>query len=108
MKVHIVTPDPRGEGIIDRLARILAEQTGWTLSQKPQAGVNLNYSSLYIDYAQRFTDWKATPWAAYFSHFEVGTHYKEFWWETAAQGVRIKTITAKRYAAGLQGNIIHV
>jgi hypothetical protein len=97
MKINIVWVDPGGDKIIDRLGRLLAERTGWTLSDRPSPGADLNYSLLYVDLAQRFSDWRKTPWVAYFSHYEVGTRYKEYWWDLATPLTIAQTITAKQY-----------
>src|SRR5512139_964299 len=92
--------------ILYRLAMILAERNDWPISEHPRGGYDLNYDITYIDYAQRFTDWRQTPWAAYFSHYEEGTSYKEYWWNTANDGMRIKTVTADQYGAILSGKVI--
>ena len=84
MKVNIVCPDMPKDSILYRLADTLSRETGWPINDKPKPNFDLNYAITYIDYAQRFTDWRSTPWAAYFSHYETGTSYKEFWWKTAA------------------------
>lgn len=103
--VNIVWPDPTGERILDRLARTLANGTGWGISPQPRHDVDINYFMVYIDYAQRFSDWRHTTIAAYFSHYEPGTPYKKYWWELAAPLVDIKTCTAKQYAALLTGEV---
>src|SRR3990167_3123458 len=108
MKVHLVYNDPNGERILERLARILVDGTDWTLSERPREDVDLNYSICYIDFAQRFTDWRRRKWAAYFSHFEPDTPYKRFWWETAEPLINIKTVTASQYGEILKGNIVKV
>lgn len=108
MNVHIVWITPMGDRIIDRLARMLAEQTGWSLSDRPREGADINYSMLYADFAQRFTDWRRTRWAAYFSHYEADTPYKRFWWESADPLVEIKTVSAAQYGDMLQGKVVQV
>jgi hypothetical protein len=108
VKVNIVAPDPHGDGILSRLARTLAERNGWQLGTRPNQHVDLNYSIVYIDFAQRFSDWRATPWAAYFSHLETGTPYKEFWWDLAKPLIRAKVVTAAKYGRILEGNVIQV
>src|SRR3990167_10759111 len=106
--IHIVWLTPDGDKILDRLARLLAEGAGWTLSDRPRDGVDLNYAMIYVDFAQRFSDWRKTPWAAYFSHFEPDTPYKKFWWEMAAPLIDIKTVTADQYGRLLKGEVIKV
>lgn len=106
LNVHIVWVTPDGDRIVDRLARMLARETGWSLSDRPDGRADLNYFMLYIDFAQRFSDWHATPTAAYFSHFEPDTPYKRYWWEAAAQQVDVKVVTARQYAEILPGKVI--
>lgn len=99
MKVNIVWCDLRGDKIVDRLARLLSQLTGWPLNDRPIPGVDLNYDMLYIDLAQRFSDWRKAPWAAYFSHYETGTPYKEYWWKLAEPLTVAQTVTADQYGA---------
>ncbi len=108
MRVNLVWLNPTGDKILDRLARYLADGNGWSLSDRPEGRVELNYSLVYIDFAQRFSDWRHTPWAAYFSHFEPESPYKKFWWEMASPLVRIKTVTAAQYGAILPGQVVKV
>lgn len=108
MKVNIVCPEMPHDSILYRLAAILSRETGWNISDQPKGNHDLNYAITYIDYAQRFTDWRGTPWAAYFSHYESGTPYKEFWWKNANDAMRIKTVTADQYGAMLSGYIIKI
>ena len=97
MKVHIVWATPEGDRILDRLARNLAEWTGWSISPRPSTSADLNYSMCYIDLAQRFTDWRKAPWAAYFSHYEEDAPYKKYWWELAEPITVVQTVTADVY-----------
>lgn len=97
MKVNIVWIAPKRDLILDRLARTLSERTGWPLSRHPDPNADLNYSICYIDFAERFTDWRHTPWAAYFSHYEAETPYKVYWWELARPLTKIQTVTADMY-----------
>jgi len=99
LNINIVWPTPDGDRILDRLAKMLAEHTGWPLNPRPVERVDLNYDMSYIDLAQRFTDWRRSPWAAYFSHYEPDTPYKRFWWETALPLTKIQTVTADQYGA---------
>lgn len=79
MNVNIVCRDIGEDKILPRLARTLADGTGWSLSQHPDKHADLNYFAVYIDYAERLTDWHATPIAAYFSHYEPDQPYKRLW-----------------------------
>ncbi len=96
MNVHLVWNEPQGDHIIDRLMRLLSENTGWSLSDRPDAGADLNHFGVYIDYAQRFSDWHKTPTACYFSHLEPDVPYKRFWWEQAAHLIDHQAGLARR------------
>jgi hypothetical protein len=87
---------------------MLADGTGWSISDKPWDGANLNYFIVYIDFAQNFTDWRKTKLAAYFSHYEPDITYKKFWWETAEPLIDIKTYTADQYTQFITGEMIKV
>lgn len=108
MKVHIVCPNLDEDKILPRLARLLVAGTGWTLSDQPNGRADLNYWMVYIDYAQRHSDWSHTPRAAYFSHYEPDTPYKRKWWQDAAARVEIKTVTAPQYGEMLKGTVVPV
>jgi hypothetical protein len=101
MKVHIVRRAGLEDSLLTRLAHQLAKGTGWSLSASPDPQADLNYFILYINYAERYTDWGKTPVAAYFSHYETGTPYKEFWWDLARERVQYPVITAEQYREGL-------
>ncbi len=94
MNVNIVCRDIGEDKILPRLARTLAAGTGWSLSAQPDKFSDLNYFIVYIDYAERLTDWHATPIAAYFSHYEPDQPYKKLWWNSAVQAVDICVITS--------------
>jgi len=108
VKIHIVSPEPNTDRILGQLARMLAEHTGWSHSDRPVEGVDLNYNIVYIDLAQRFSDWRKTPWAAYFTHYEETTPYKVFWWQTADPLTKIKVVTTNLYNHLLSGHIAKV
>jgi hypothetical protein len=94
VNVNIVCRDIGEDKILPRLAKALAHGTGWSLSAQPDKHADLNYFIVYIDYAERFTDWHHTPLAAYFSHYEPDQPYKRLWWNTAAQAIDVCTITS--------------
>jgi hypothetical protein len=88
------------------MVRWLAAGTGWSFSDMPDAAADLNYFMTYIDFAERFTDWHKTPMAAYFSHYERGTPYKEFFWKIAKEKVDFYVVMAEQYASLLSGKPI--
>jgi hypothetical protein len=94
VNVNIVCRDIGQDRILPRLAQTLATGTGWSLSAQPDKFADLNYFIVYIDYAERLTDWHSTPIAAYFSHYEPDQPYKRLWWNSAAQAVDTCVITS--------------
>lgn len=95
MNVNIVCRDPNEDKILPRLAHALARGTGWRVSPDPDSKADLNYFMVYIDYAERCTDWHYTPVAAYFSHYEVDHPYKKLWWTQADAAVDIRVVTSR-------------
>lgn len=92
--IHIVY-NPNRDDVLGRLARALAEGTGWTLAKTPRASAALNYWMIYIGYAQKPYD--KTETACWFSHHEPHIPKKAEWWDIAARGVDIRTTTAPMY-----------
>lgn len=97
MKIHVVIRNPGEKKILPRLAAILQEHNGWSVSDRPARGVDLNYFQIYIDRAELFSDWRHTPAAAYFSHYEPGSKYREFWWDLAQKTTNFGIYTAQQY-----------
>src|SRR5512139_332806 len=94
VRVNIVCRDINEDRILPRLARTLADGTGWSVAPYPDKSADLNYWIVYIDYAERFSDWRGTPIAAYFSHYEPDNPYKRMWWQNASQAVDVRVITS--------------
>ena len=97
MNVHIICRDLNEDKILPRLAKTLAERTGWTLSESPDPKADLNYWMIYITYAESNSDFKATPTAAYFSHYEPDSPFKAHWWGDASNAVDGCILTARKY-----------
>ncbi len=97
MNVHVVCRDIGEDKILPRLAAYLRDGNGWTLSAEPDPSADLNHFIVYIDYAERHTDWHLTKVAAYFSHYEKGTPFKELWWDLALPQADIAVVTADQY-----------
>lgn len=97
MKVHVVCRDLGEDKILPRLAKSLAETTGWSVSEYPDPSVDINYFIVYIDYAERFPNWHKTKVACYFSHYEKGNALKERCWHQAAAESDVAIITASQY-----------
>jgi hypothetical protein len=86
--------------ILDRLARTLAEATGWTLDTKPHPGADLNYYFPYL-VQEGYFPFATTPTAAWFTHQDVAMPGKLDLWRAAAERVGLRTVTAPMYLTGL-------
>lgn len=103
MNVHLVARDYQSDRILGRLARMLSASTGWTLNASPDPQVELNHFLCYIDLAESYNGWHATPISAYFTHLEEKRVDKAGWWETAARQCDLRIATARRYLPNLEG-----
>jgi len=102
LNVNIVCETTENAGILMRLAKTLADETGWPLSGGPNSTVDINLFMCYIEYAQRYTDWHGTPVAVWFTHYEAGTGYKEFWWDLAASMCDLRLTSARQNVERLE------
>jgi glycosyltransferase involved in cell wall biosynthesis len=100
VNIHIINRSK--EGILSRLANALVDGTGWTMSNSPDSSADLNHFACYLTFAEHFSDWHLTPVSTWFTHKEVGTHYKEFWWELAANKADLRLTSAPMYARMLE------
>jgi len=108
MKVHLICRNWKGDQILPRHMRILADINGWTVGERPKERVDLNHHSTYIEYAEKFSDWHFTPISAHFTHLESQTPYKKFWWELANDRLKFKTYTSNIYREMLKGSLYKV
>lgn len=90
MTVHIVCQRPEAERILPRQARYLAEDLGWTVSERPDDGASVNYLFNYADGWLRFRWYERTPLAAYYTHYEPGTAKAQLW-DQSATFVELRT-----------------
>ncbi len=93
MDVHIVCRDLHEDKILPRLATTLSDGTGWSLGEHPRRDAELNYWIVYIDLAERHSDWRGIS-AAYFSHYEPDSAFKTLWWKNALDRVAGCILTA--------------
>lgn len=94
--------DYQQDRILPRLARCLAEQTGWSMAATPNGRADANLFVIYIDFAQYHYQFKATPVACWFSHYDEGQELKERWWEKAAKRANLRLTSARQYATMLE------
>jgi len=102
MKVHIVCSRPRADRILPRLARYLADATGWSLSENPDPSADLVYFFNYLECSQNNRGWHDTPVAAWFTHYDAPNPSKAALWDLAAAAVDLRTVTAEQYAVLLR------
>ena len=98
MNAHIVLWEDGH--IIPRMARHIAGRNGWTISDRPDNSVDLNYFMPYLQ-AGKIDQWPDTPTAAWFTHYERGTPWKERIWHHAAARVDLRLTVAPGEVDGL-------
>lgn len=96
MRIHIVATRLEKDRILPRLANALSEATNWTISEKPDPTADLNYFFPYLE-LENHPDFKDTPIAAWFSHYEVTTPQKMKLWDDAAKRCDIRITSARMY-----------
>ena len=99
LRVHIVCQNLTDDRIIPRMARVLRERLGWTLSAAPSHKCEVLYLSAYFE-AQRMKPWPDVPVAAYFTHREEmppGNNKAKVFEHIASQ-VQLRLATCKLYA----------
>jgi hypothetical protein len=98
--VHIVCRDFDTEKILPRKARFLADYFGCTAGDRPSPNAHINYYFCYIEYSEKFADWRdKTKTMAYFTHYEVGTPFKEMFWKIADRDVGLRLCSSDKYLA---------
>lgn len=102
MNINIVcqaaSDNSRTGSVLWRLATALASELHATISDRPDELADLNYFVPYITYVEKFTGWRETPVAAYFSHYDTTKAVKRKKWDLAAVDVDLRIATAPMYA----------
>lgn len=98
MNVHIVC-EVGGTHVLQRMARALADETGWSLSTTPDPAADVNYFLPYLSWQP-----VGTRTAAYFTHLETGDSGKATKWHAVDVRVDGRIVTASRYLAHLHGS----
>lgn len=93
MKVHIVLWND--QHIVPRMTQWLVEAHGWTVGETPDPTADINYYMPYLKYSP--DEAVGTPTAAWFTHYERGTLWKEVAWEKARQDIDAALVTAPMY-----------
>lgn len=81
--------------IIPRMAEWLNEAYGWTISNAPDNSADVNYYLPYLKWEHH--DHPPTKTAAWFTHFEKGTEWKEDKWDHASMWIDKPLVTTDIY-----------
>jgi len=100
MKAHIVITNHKTDWILARFARHLMKYNKWTAGSKPMVAADANVFIPYLDW--RFTHWKNTPWAAFFTHDEKGNPMKRSAWDHIAPRADLRITMSQKYATELE------
>lgn len=99
MNIHIVAVEARPDHILTRLANVLVDYTGWSMSGKVNPKADLNYYFPYCSYSA--SDRAPGKTAAWFTHYDQGRTDKTTTWDTLAQSVDLRVTSARLYVGGL-------
>lgn len=99
MNIHIVCSRLNADRVLPRLARMLADKTGWTIGESPIRTAALNYFFPYLELQKR--EWKDTKSAAWFTHHDTENKSKSLLWDNIAHRVDLRTLTARIYQSNL-------
>ncbi len=99
MRVRIILPQfENQQRILPRLARALADGTGWSLGSKADPAADLNYAFPYLAHER-----VGTRTAAWFTHREDGNRQAKVQiWEGVAKQVDLRLTSARPYLRGLE------
>lgn len=97
MKVHVITDRLNSDRILPRLAKYLAVQNGWSISEEPDISADFNYFNNYGTYWRACRGWHSTPMGAYFSHLDPQSDGKQRQWHEAARMMDTCVTTAQIY-----------
>lgn len=93
MKTHIVGTAQNDMRIVPRLARVLADVNGWSLSLDVDPTADLNVFFPYLEHRTA-----PTKTAAWFTHKDSSLPGKIALWERVALTVNVRVASADRYA----------
>lgn len=102
MRVHIVAQRINADRILSRMVRYLCVRCGWTASERPDSGAELNYFFNYLLWRQKAHGWRETPIAGFFTHRDEANELKARYWDECAEGLDLRTVCAEKYAALLR------
>ncbi len=97
MKVHIVAAELHTEKILPRLAKLLAAETGWSLSGTPNRSADINYAFPYLELRHNHT----LRMAGFFTHREDNVPLKVNIWNRQAERCVLRMVLGPLYEADL-------
>ncbi len=100
MRIHIICGRLHANRILQRMARVLADQTGWTLSEQPDRAADINYWFPYLEW-ERNKAFSDTLTAGWFSHRDAPHPVKADLWRRAAEAVNLRLTSARIYLEDL-------
>ena len=105
MKINIVCRNAfKNERILSRLARELAAETGWSLTDTPDPTADVVYYFPYLEIFnnERYTPPKGQIIAGWFTHHDTMQRGKGDLWGQAAERVDLRLVSARIYQADLE------
>lgn len=92
--INIVRHGPSDNSILSRKARVLVQELGWTITNRPDPEARLNYAIPYLDGRNEMGD---LPFAAYFTHREDMIPGKVAIWQDRAKKAVLRITSAQQY-----------
>jgi hypothetical protein len=99
LNVNVLCRNYKEDRVIPRFSWYLADNLGWTLTQKPDTGADLIYLSGYFE-AQLLRPWPDCKTAAYFTHLETAPrpdNPKAKLFHQVSKQVDLRIVTAEMY-----------
>jgi len=97
-KVHIVCSSFEGSRILPRMARMLRDHLGWTLSSEPDPTADLNYAFPYLELRHKHD----LPMISLFTHREDTAPKKVTFWDRQAARSRLRICWTPMYEEDLK------
>jgi len=94
VNIHIVCARLNADRVLPRLARTLAEETGWTIGEAPNPSAELNYYFPYLELQRREALGRSAAW---FTHRDTANQQKAALWDDVARRVDLRTLSAGIY-----------
>lgn len=100
--MHIICRNLNEDRILPRLAKALAAETGWSLSDQPNPNAEISYWFPYLEVLNYTGPWPDTIHAAWFTHHDTMQKGKGDLWRQAAEKVDLRLVSASIYLEDLK------